>query len=528
MKIHQINLNYRPIIKKDSKHFENKQGSTSQIYHNAANMHYFNPAYCISFSGACVDLAKAMKTLKATEILKEDSRLPKRVEDLANRLLKNGNPQNLTLIDVHKQAYFDIMYAKSLEEVRVRFPEFSKVLSVVELEQKPQNGSFLREILDGKNKYFNKDNDITLQLMKMYWGEGFSLSDLEKHTGIKSTTFASVMKILNIPLRNKHYANVLKHSDPDASKRIADMIAATKDANFEKTNGYISIPRGYLPISRSQKILDSLFEYYEKDPSRLYDQPKIIKNFYKDNVLANEIYNATLFEMWNFGSMKNIKRNILKFFDKKSGTTNYSMNELNGYNSLSETENMWIKEYFAKNKSDKDTFSRSLRSAYKHMKTRLEAEKTKKTDIVLYSQKMQDKILQYYEKTGRDKSEFIPNLLRIDNTKRYSVPICGRISINSLLKNNMDVDIAYTKSLLDTLNFAYDVVLSDNSKVCKEVRAVLMKLFMHHNLFGLDSNTAMNTYLNVCNTLIKSNKDDLVLAISKYLEKSSKFDTILD
>ena len=31
-----------------------------------------------------------------------------------------------------------------------------------------------------------------------------------------------------------------------------------------------------------------------------------------------------------------------------------------------------------------------------------------------------------------------------------------------------------------------------------------------------------------CNTLIKSNKDDLVLAISKYLEKSSKFDTILD
>ena len=276
------NINKLNQKRNTSTHISNQTSKTS--YPMKQNQIYFNPAYCVSFSGACVDLSKAMKTLKATEILKEDIRLPNRVEDLANSILRKGNTQNLTLIDVHKQAYFDIMYAKSLEEVRARFPEFSKVLSVVELEQKPQNGSFLREILDGKNEYFNKDNDITLQLMKMYWGEGFSLSDLEKQMGIKSSTFSSVMRILNIPLRNKHYASVLKHSDPEASKRIAAMTAATKNANFEKANGYVSIPKGHLPVEMSYKILDSLFEYYEKDPIRIYEQPKIVKNFYKDNI----------------------------------------------------------------------------------------------------------------------------------------------------------------------------------------------------------------------------------------------------
>ena len=155
MQILSLKLNeYQNINKSNLKRNSKKQTLTTS-YPMTQSQIYFNPAYCVSFSGACVDLSKAMKTLKATEILKEDIRLPKRVEDLANSVIRKGNTQNLTLIDVHKQAYFDIMYAKSLEEVRARFPEFSKVLSVVELEQKPQNGSFLREILDGKNEYFN-------------------------------------------------------------------------------------------------------------------------------------------------------------------------------------------------------------------------------------------------------------------------------------------------------------------------------------------------------------------------------------
>ncbi len=523
MQVLSLKLNEYKNINNSKQKINTPNQTLKTSYPMTQNQIYFNPAYCVSFSGACVDLSKAMKTLKATEILKEDIRLPKRVEDLANSVLRRGNTQNLTLIDVHKQAYFDIMYVKSLEDVRARFSEFSKVLSIDELETKPQNGSFLRDILDGKNEYFSKDNDITLQLMKMYWGEGFSLADLEKQMGIKSSTFSSVMKILNIPLRNKHYASVLKHSDPDASKRIADMIAATKSANFEKVHGYVSIPKGHLPVAHSQKILESLFEYYEKDPSRIYSPPKNIRDFYEDNILAKEIYRATLFEMWNFGSMKNVKRNLLCFFDKKSGNTSYTSQKLSGYYPLSEKENLWISEYFAINKKDKDTFSRSLRSAYKHIVARLEAEKTKKTDVVLYPKKMQDEVLKYYEKIGRDKSEFIPNLLRLEEARGLSVPVCGRISINCLLRDNQKIDIAYTKSLFDTFNFTNELMSRDNSKASKEVKQLLSKVFTQHRLYGLDSNTAMNLYLNICNTLIKAKKDDFVKAISMYLERSAKF-----
>lgn len=529
MKILPINSNYNYNANKTKKNEENKVITPQNNTYSSKPL-YFNPAYCINFCGACVDLSKAVKKLKATEIIKEDNRIPSRVEDLANIIIRKGNLQELTLIDIHKQSYFNVMCAKSIEEIREKFPEFKGVLSVYELETPPQQGSFLREVLDGKNKYFSKDDDISLQLMKMYWGEGFSLSDLEKHTGIKSTIFTSIMKILNIPLKNKHYASVLKHSDPDASKRIVDMISATKDANFEKANGYISIPKGLLPVEMSQKILDSLFEYYEKDPIRIYEQPKIVKKFYKDNILAQETFRATMLEVWNFSSMKNVKRNMLNFFNRKNALQqngknhkNYVMRDINGYDQLSSIEIEWMKNYFANNKKDKEALSRSLKSAYKHIKQRIEAEKTKKTDIVLYPKKFQEIVHKYYEQIGRDQSEFIPNLLKLNDTKSYSTPICGRISINEILKNDIQADIAYTRSLYETFHFAYDLIEYEKSPVCKEVKKLLTAVFNSHNLFGIDSNTAMNVYINLCNTLAKGKREDLVLAISRYLEKSAKF-----
>lgn len=528
MKILAINSKYNFNLNKTSKN-EIKKEAVSQSSLRNTNPLYFNSAYCIGFCGESTDLSKAVKKLKATEIMNDDKRIPSRVEDLSNLIIKKGNPQKLTLIDIHKQAYFNIMCANSIEEIREKFPEFRNVCSVDELDPPPQQGSFLRDILDGKNEYFNKDNDISLQLMKMYWGEGFSLSDLEKHTGIKSTTFASVMKILNIPTKNQHYASVLKHSDAEVSKRIIDMINATKCANFEKANGYISIPKGCLPVEMSQKILDSLFAYYEKDPIRIYDQPKIVKNFYNDNILAKEIFRATMFELWNLNSMNHVKRNLLNFFDKKVADEikdkkleRYSMYELNGYNQLSSKEISWMKEYFDKNKKDKDAVSRALKSAYKHMLNRMNAEKNHRSDIVLYPKKFQEVIYKYYDEIGRDKSEFIPNLLKVDDNKSYSVPICGRISVQTVLSDNMDIDIAYTKSLLETLQFASDLIEYEPS--CKEANKLLNQVFIHHRIYGIGSNMAMNAYLNLCNALNKAKRDDILFAVSKYLEKSAPFE----
>lgn len=530
MQVLSLKLNEYPNINNSIQKRNTLNQTLKTSYPMTQNQIYFNPAYCVSFSGACVDLSKAMKTLKATEILKDDTRLPKRVEDLANSILRKGNTQNLTLIDVHKQAYFDIMYAKSLEEVRAKFPEFSKILSVTELEQTPQKGSFLREILDGKNEYFNKDNDITLQLMKMYWGEGFSLSDLEKHMGIKSTTFSSVMRILNIPLRSKHYASVLKHSDPEASKRIAAMTAATKNANFEKANGYVSIPKGHLPIEMSHKILDSLFDYYEKDPIRIYEQPKIVKNFYKDNILAEEIFRGALFEVWGFPSMKNIKSNMLNFFDKKAAMNGrhekaqkYSISDLCGYHQLSSEEIAWMKEFLS-NKKDKDTFSRSLRSAYKHVKSRLEDEINKKSGLVLYPKRIQDIVYRYYDELGRDRSEFIPNLLQSRETRSYSIPICGRISIFNLLARNDKIDQAYTNSLFDTFVFTLKLLEKERAKDCRKVYKDIDNLLDEAAIFGISSNTAMNAYMSICNNLLKAKRQDLVTKISSYFEYNSKCD----
>ena len=57
------NLNINRVEKK--KEMNNVRNSSHTL---TSNPLAFNPAYFVSFSGACVDLSKAMKTLKATEI----------------------------------------------------------------------------------------------------------------------------------------------------------------------------------------------------------------------------------------------------------------------------------------------------------------------------------------------------------------------------------------------------------------------------------------------------------------------------
>ena len=88
--------------------------------------------------------------------------------------------------------------------------------------------------------------------------------------------------------------------------------------------------------------------------------------------------------------------------------------------------------------------------------------------------------------------------------------------------NCLNINEAYTNSLLNTFEFAYDLIEYNPS--CKKARELLEQTLLRSKLFGIDSNLAMNVYLALCNILSKAKQDDIVLAISRYLEKSAQFE----
>ena len=55
-------------------------------------------------------------------------------------------------------------------------------------------------------------------MIKLYWGEGFSLSDLRKYAAGQDLHYT--MKKLNIPFVSRDYGHILKLSDPEYNARL--------------------------------------------------------------------------------------------------------------------------------------------------------------------------------------------------------------------------------------------------------------------------------------------------------------------
>ena len=148
------------------KNHPNKQ--TPKIQHKDINLNFY-PAFLGGYS---------LNLSKINENLKEEQYPPDIYESVQNTL-KQGNPQNKTLYDIHFEKYEGVLDCYSLDELKEKYPEFKNVISIYDTEGK--EGSFIRNFIEGKSEVFQQDEDLTLQLIKLYWGQGFSLNDLSKH-----------------------------------------------------------------------------------------------------------------------------------------------------------------------------------------------------------------------------------------------------------------------------------------------------------------------------------------------------------
>ena len=106
-------------------------GVVSEV--NYQSVPFLGSGYYVGFKGyqnASLNLEQTMDRLYEAEALKGEKIIPERIREATDFVLEGGNPNNLALIDVHKQIYEDVLYSDSLDEVKKKYPEFDDVISI--------------------------------------------------------------------------------------------------------------------------------------------------------------------------------------------------------------------------------------------------------------------------------------------------------------------------------------------------------------------------------------------------------------
>ena len=138
--------------------------------------------YLAFTGGYSLNLAETIKNLDKLAA-KDSSVYPRHIREWAEMILESGNKAKLTLIDIHKKYYESLKDCTSLNEAKERFAEFADVLS--DKQVKFSEKSFGDDVKKGLIEYFDKDEDLSLQLLKLYYADVFSINDLKQYTGGK-------------------------------------------------------------------------------------------------------------------------------------------------------------------------------------------------------------------------------------------------------------------------------------------------------------------------------------------------------
>lgn len=321
--------------------------------------------YLAFTGGYSINLAK---TIERLDILaqKKSNLYPPNIREWAGMILEEGNKNGETLIDIHKKFYASLKDCFSIKEVKEKFPEFKDVLS--ENDVQFSKDTIFDSIKKGEMEFFDPEEDLSLQLLKLYWGEGFSLNDLKKYTNGKD--LYHTIKKLNIPTVDRDYGHILKLSDPDYNERLTRemtekrMAALDRKAQIEQGEP-VYIKRGPLSEEHKQKISEGLKKYYEENPERIYAMSERQKEFYHNNPGKAEELRRVLNKAWNIFGADKIKA-ALSSFMKKHGIKDFKP-DTNPID-LSQKQSDILKQFWGTNEWARKSFSKNMKYAWKKVK----------------------------------------------------------------------------------------------------------------------------------------------------------------
>ena len=315
--------------------------------------------------GYSLDLGQTIKQLDKLA-QKNSSVYPPNIREWAGMILEEGNKTKETLISIHKKYFANLKECFSLDEIKAKFPEFKDVISSDNA--KIAKGSLIDKFQKGELEFFDNDEDLSVQLIKLYWGEGFSLNDLKKYADGQDLYYT--MTKLHIPTANRDYGHILKFSDPEYNERLTREMTekrlAALDKKAQMQDGEpVYIKRGPLSPEHRQKISESLKKFYQQNPERIYDMSERQKEFYRQNPDKKEEVSRVLKKAWNIFGADRIKTALSKFMQSK-GIKTFDP-EINPVD-LPKEQSKLLKQFWASNEWARKSFSKNMEYAWKKVK----------------------------------------------------------------------------------------------------------------------------------------------------------------
>lgn len=289
---------------------------------------------------------------------------PPDIKEAVEKTIAEGNPKDKTLIDVHLEKYKDLNQLDTLDEIKELYPEFEGVLSDNEI--KYNEGSFIDDFKKGKVDYFDPDVDIAVQLIQMYWGDGFSLNDIKgEYTNNKNVY--GVFQKLNIPCADRLYGHYLKFSDKKYNERftqeMSEKFKNVQRTKIERKEG-VYIPRGPQSEETKKKISESLVKYWTEHPERAQEMSDRQKKYFECHPEQKEIFTSVLLRAWRYKEADPIKKYLSKFLEGKE-INNEELADVFNENSTIQNK---LKEFWNQNSWAKEKFSKCMVKSWARQK----------------------------------------------------------------------------------------------------------------------------------------------------------------
>lgn len=517
-----------------------------QNYVTASAQNYIG--YQPNFTGGySLDLAETIANLDKLAV-KYPNIYPKQVREWAGMILEEGNKAKDTLITIHKKFYESVKDCFSLEELKAKFPEFKDVKSAHDVDYR--EGTLMDDLMSGRIEEFNTEEDLTLQLIKLYWGEGFSLNDLKAYAGGRDLN--PIMNKLGIPKVDKNYGHILKFSDPGYNERLTTQMKLKRmesmDRKAQQLEGepvYIPPKREGRPLSAEHKqhIREGLLRFYREHPERALAMSERQKQFFRDNPDQAKIFHRVMVKAWNIHGAENIRKAMSKYM-KAHKVEDFTMDEITSPFNMSKERSALMKKFWADNPWANKSFSHNMKYAWKKVKE--EQDMFYIVDVTPKAFKR--KFYAWCKKEGIDASnlsfdfhKYYPHHPELNNSQEM---IDAMNRINKYTPRFIDSCPGdESKKLANTLFMAllkfgkHMKALEDSPKLTSDTQATMYALrsFIHANLFEttsllgypnprvLDAQEVQQLYSTILTTLMDNHENKLIGKLLELMDDSYEY-----
>ena len=531
MKINPIGFNYGV----NSQNIKNKVQKNNIEQNKIENLPPVSASYMLAFTGG-----KSLNLEQTVKQIEQFGSFPPDIKEEAEQIIKEGNPDNKTLIDVHKEKYEGLNYLDNLDDIKELYPEFEGVLpdSAVEIRE----GSFIDDVKKGKIPYFDKNQDVAVQLLQMYWGEGFSLNDLKTQFAGKSIN--SVFEKLNIPKTDRTYGYYLKFSDKEYNERFTSkMSERLKGQHREKIarKDGVYIPRGPLTPEHKANISKGLIKHYTEHPEKALEMSERQKRFYEEHPEEKIKFSEVMLRAWGKREAAPIKKALSRFLKRP-----LTDEELSNIFAQDKETKAKMQAFWDKNKWAKDKFSNLMKKSWARQKELDEMGLIYEPFYTanLIPKKMQEKIGRIMAPNNKNfaniPTSLIPDLRELTDNPNLITP-AGSIEMKEtgkIIDDYFDANPSEQDVLADTLDMGFAIAIKelaeekvknmDKHPAFAEMTVywqdTAVQKWKQHTPTGIDELTKIySTLMNIC----VANND---LASAKKIDKSieSAYDLVIN